>query len=170
MRTGRPKDEATLYEKYIAGKEDLIVASCRMGATNETLAKVLGIGLTTFKRILKEHADKMKPLLKEGKQEADFRVESELFKRAVGYDYEESETIVSVDKDGNATPAKVRKIKRHIPGDVTAQIYWLKNRKPEEWKDRNFVVHEGDKENPVVISWPEVLKETEKVTEEELFQ
>jgi hypothetical protein len=167
---GRPKDEATLYEKYIMGKEDLIIANCRAGATNETLAKSLGIGLTTFKRILKDYPVKMKELLKEGKQEADFKVESELFRRAIGYDYEETETIVSVDKDGSATPTKVRKIKRHVPGDVAAQIYWLKNRKPDTWKDRNIVAVEGDKDNPVVISWPEVLKETEKVSEEELFE
>ena len=167
---GRPKDEATLYEKYIAGKEDLIVANCRAGATNETLAKSLGIGLTTFKRILKDYPEKMKELLKEGKQEADFKVESELFRRAIGYDCEESKTIVAVDEKGNATPARVEKTKRHIPGDVTAMIYWLKNRKPDAWKDRNFVVHEGDQANPVVISFPDMMKETERVTEEELYQ
>lgn len=166
---GRPKDEATLYEKYIAGKEDLIIANCRAGATNETLAKSLGIGLTTFKRILKDYPEKMKELLKEGKQEADFKVESELFRRAIGYDYEETETIVSVDKEGNATPSKVRKIKRHVPGDVTAQIYWLKNRKPDTWKDRNFVTVEGDEDKPVVISFPEVVGTNCKVSEEELF-
>lgn len=167
---GRPKDESTLYEKYVAGKEELIIASCRAGATNETLAKCLGIGLTTFKRILKEYPEKMHPLIKEGKQEADFKVESALYRRAVGYDYEETETIVSVDKEGNATPTKVRKIKRHVPGDVTAQIYWLKNRKPDEWKDRNFVVHQGDEEHPVNVSFPEVVKGVDKVTEEELFE
>lgn len=170
MRTGRPKDEATLYEKYVEGKEELIIASCRAGATNETLAKCLGVGLTTFKRILKLEPERMQKLLKEGKQEADYKVESALFKRACGYDYEETETIVSVDKEGNATPTKVRKIKRHVPGDVTAQIYWLKNRKPDEWKDRNFIVHQGDEEHPVSVSFPEVVKGVDKVTEEELFE
>ena len=48
---GRPKLGMSLYDKYIKGKEDIIIADCRNGADNKGLCVRLGIGLTTFKSI-----------------------------------------------------------------------------------------------------------------------
>ena len=92
---GRPKMEISLYDKYIKGKEDLIIADCRNGADNKGLCVRLGIGLTTFKSILKKHPEVI-DLLKEGKDEADMKVESALYKRAIGYDIEETTTEVKI--------------------------------------------------------------------------
>ena len=47
---GRPKMEISLYDKYIKGKEDLIIADCRNGADNKGLCVRLGIGLTTDRK------------------------------------------------------------------------------------------------------------------------
>ena len=57
-----------------------------------------------------------------------------MFKRALGYDYEEAKTIVEQLFDGSKK-SKVERIKKHVPSDVTAQIIWLKNRKRNTWMD-----------------------------------
>jgi len=131
---GRPRVD-DLYEKWVAGKEESIIAACRNGADSEGLSKVLGCGKTTYFKLAKKY-DKFKELIKEGKEVADAKVESALYKRAVGYDYEETTTRVVVDKEGTGTITHVTKVKKHIAPDTTAQIFWLKNRKPTDWRDR----------------------------------
>ena len=59
-----------------------------------------------------------------------------LYERATGYEYEEEKRIVEYDKDGNVKPVKIEKTKKHVPPDVTAQIFWLKNRQRDRWQDR----------------------------------
>ena len=83
--------------------------------------------------------------LKKGKAPVDAEVENALLKRALGYEYEEVTTEVEefptgkTDEDGN--PIKIvrtrtkRTTKMVIP-DTTAQIFWLKNRRPDRWRDK----------------------------------
>jgi hypothetical protein len=68
--------------------------------------------------------------LKAGKEEADKRVERSLYQRAVGYSY--NAVKIFCDKNGNVTKVPY---KEHVPPDVTAQIFWLKNRDPAKWRD-----------------------------------
>lgn len=147
---GRPKLEMSLYDKYIKGKEDIIIADCRNGADNKGLCVRLGIGLTTFKSILKKHPEVV-DLLREGKEEADMKVESALYKRAIGYDIEETTTEVRIGEDGSGQTTVVKKTKKHVAGDTTAQIFWLKNRRPNEWKDKQDVNVTND-------DWVDALK------------
>ena len=44
--------------------------------------------------------------------------------------------IVEVDKEGNVKPVRVETIKKHVPPDVAAQCFWLKNRQRDRWADR----------------------------------
>lgn len=135
---GRPKSQESLYDRYIKGNEEIIKADCRNGADNKGICKRLGIAPTTLKRIRKEHPE-VNDLLKEGKDEADFKVESALYRRAIGYEVEETTTEVKVSEDGSAQATVIKKVKKHIAGDTTAQIFWLKNRKPDEWRDKQDV-------------------------------
>ena len=73
--------------------------------------------------------------LKKGKEIVDIQVENALLKRALGYDYQE-EKIERSDKDG----VKIVQTLRHVPGDTTAQIFWLKNRRPDKYRDKPEVV------------------------------
>lgn len=87
--------------------------------------------------------------LKKGKAPVDLEVENALFKNAMGYDYEE--TITEIEDLGNGKQKKhVRKIKKHKPPDTTAQIFWLKNRRPDRWRDKQEFT--GTVE-PVQIVW-----------------
>lgn len=71
---------------------------------------------------------------KMGKDVPDDRVEASLYQRAVGYDLKSEK--VSFDKDGNVLRATVIE---HIPADPKAAMNWLKNRRPDRWKDRREV-------------------------------
>ena len=60
-------------------------------------------------------------------------VENALFKRSQGYDYDEVTKEECDSEKGSYT--KTKTVTKHVNPDVTAQIFWLKNRKPEEWRD-----------------------------------
>jgi hypothetical protein len=68
--------------------------------------------------------------LKTGKAEADKRVERALYERATRYSYD----AVKIVRDKNGNIIKVP-YQQHVPPEVTAQIFWLKNRDPARWRD-----------------------------------
>lgn len=104
------------------------------GLNNKQISKKLGICKTSFYDYQKEFPE-FADSLKKGKEPADDNVENALYIRAVGYDYEEQVIEERISEDGTQHTSVVRTLKKHMPGDVTAQIYWLKNRRPKEWRD-----------------------------------
>lgn len=135
----RPKDKENLYEKYVAGKEGKIEERCRDGADNNALAALLGIGVTTLKKIFTQFPE-FHDRVNEAKRDADENVESALYKRAIGYDWEEKVSEVRVNEDGTGTNTVVRTIRHHTPADTAACIFWLKNRRPNKWRDKQEVM------------------------------
>jgi hypothetical protein len=65
-----------------------------------------------------------------GKHEADERVTRSLFQRAVGYTASRDAHRVHQGK------AIATELIKHYPPDTTACIFWLKNRRPEEWREK----------------------------------
>lgn len=126
-------------------------ALAKLGATDFELAQFFGVATSTFGLWLVTHP-KLSDAVKLGRHPPDRRTERSLFHRANGYSYE-SEEIYLVDEielrpgEGeDAEPVKVitKKVLRvptikHVPPDSTAMIFWLKNRKPGEWRDRKDV-------------------------------
>lgn len=106
----------------------------RDGLTDEQLAEKIGITRRTLARWKVDH-EEIGEALRKGKEIVDRKVEESLYKRALGYEYEETETIVEAMADGSKKQ-RIKKLKRHMPADTTAMIFWLKNRKPNEWRDR----------------------------------
>lgn len=136
-KKGRPTED--IYEKYVKGRENSIMSWCRNGADNEIISKKLGCGKTTLSKLIKNYPQ-FKKIIKESKEDADLAVESALYKRALGFDFEETTTKVILSKDGTSgTTTEVSKTKKHIAPDTTAGIYWLKNRRPEAWRDKHEV-------------------------------
>lgn len=130
------RKQENLYDKWIKGKEDVIIAACRNGAIVDDLIRIIGCGKTTFHQIKKEHLE-FSELLKSGREVADLAVENALYKRALGFEYEETTNEVRMGKDGSLGEIiSVKKTKKIIPPDVVAQIFWLKNRKSNEWRDK----------------------------------
>lgn len=105
------------------------------GATDEEMAEAFGISRRTIPRWRKEHPSFDEAITK-GKACADAKVEKSLFQRATGYDYDEVERVIEYDKDGNVKPVKRRTVTKHVPADVGAMCFWLKNRNSDEWSDK----------------------------------
>lgn len=143
------------YETNVKDKLILVEGWARNGLTDEQIAKNLGIGLTTFYKYKKEHSE-LSEALKKGKEVIDFEVENALLKRALGYKYEEvtKERILKKDEQGKPLTdihgfpiyemVVTKTVKKEVTPDTTAQIFWLKNRKPEEWRDKRDVEHSGN--------------------------
>lgn len=119
--------------------EKLIILEgwARDGLTDEQIAENMGISARTLYR-WKDKYCQICQALKKGKEAADRQVENALFKRAIGYKYEE---VREESKGGIVTKRTVTT--KHIPGDTTAQIFWLKNRKPDYWGGGNEFSEEG---------------------------
>ena len=105
----------------------------RDGLTDEQIAHNMGIATGTLYE-WKNRFPELSEALKKGKEVVDIQVENALLKRALGYEYEETKVIV--ETDGRK---RVERIKKHVLPDVTAQIFWLKNRRPDKWRDKKEI-------------------------------
>ncbi|ALC88136.1 hypothetical protein AM499_07795 [Bacillus sp. FJAT-22090] len=101
------------------------------GLINKQIAHKMGINVATlyeWQDRFPEFAD----ALKKGKKVIDEQVENSLLKRAIGYRYEEE----TWGKGNDGEMAIVKRVMKSQAPDVTAQIFWLKNRQPERWRER----------------------------------
>jgi hypothetical protein len=101
---------------------------CERGQTDSEVADMLGIGLATLYRWKAEHPA-FSRVFKLGKAEADDRVERSLYNRAVGYDYVAEKPVMT--RHGQ----KTMRYRAHVPPDTAAAVWYLKNRKPDRWRD-----------------------------------
>lgn len=128
--------------EFVADPDNLIRLEswARDGFTDKEIAKEIGIAENTFVR-WKKSEPVMVEALKKGRRPIDFEVENALLKRALGYDYEEITTITK--SDGSV---EQRITKKTLAPDTTAQIFWLKNRKPFFWRDRRLELLDPEKD------------------------
>lgn len=117
-------------------KDKLILLEgwARDGLTDEQIAKNIGIATSTFYEWKKKELE-FSEALKKGKEVIDFEVENALLKKALGYTITIKEE--KLDRDGC-----VHTLEKdvYISPDTTAQIFWLKNRKKEQWREKVEVV------------------------------
>ena len=99
----------------------------RDGLTDEQVAYNMGINKATLYRWKEKYCD-ICDALKRGKEVVDRQVENALLKRALGYEYTETTREYIPELDEMKTTKKVTK---QVVPDTTAQIFWLKNRKPD---------------------------------------
>jgi hypothetical protein len=127
------------YQRWL-GPDGLLLLEgwARDGLTDEQLAQKMGIATGTLYEWKKSYPE-ISEALKRGKEVVDIEVENALLKRALGYDYTEERVEIS-EKDGR----KVIQNTKHIAADTTAQIFWLKNRRPDRWRDKPMPTAEGD--------------------------
>lgn len=125
-------------------KEKLIFVECwaRDGLTDEQIANNLGISTSTFYEYKKNYSE-FSESLKRGKEIVDYEVENALLKRALGYEFEEKTYETRWDENqGRFREVLTKKVKKEVIPDTTAQIYWLNNRKPKQWRNKR-----NDEEN-----------------------
>lgn len=102
---------------------------CALGATDVELADFFGVDVRTIYR-WKATSEDFCQALRVAKEVADERVERSLFARANGYEHDEIDIRVL---NGEIVKTPIRK---YYPPDTTACIFWLKNRRPAEWRDK----------------------------------
>lgn len=100
---------------------------CELGATDRDLAEFFEVTVSTIS-LWKVTHPKFSEALKRNKDKADSNVENALYSRAVGYSHEEDDIRV-IEGEVVITPTI-----KHYPPDTTACIFWLKNRKPEQYR------------------------------------
>ena len=132
----------------------LLEAYARDGLTDEQIAKNLDITPSTLYEWKRRYSE-ISEALKKGKEVVDIEVENALLKRALGYSYEEKK--VEVSEEGT----KVTKTIKEVVPDTTAQIFWLKNRRPDRWRDKQDIEHSGA---------VNVRKVYDEMSEEELME
>lgn len=134
------------YHDWISEEGLLLIEGwARDGLTDEQIAEKMGIGTTTLYRWKKEFRE-IRETLKRGKEVVDRQVENALLKAALGFEYEEE----MVTNKGD-----VVKIKKYEKPNTTAIIFWLKNRKPQVWRDKQQVEHTGKEDGPIqfIAEW-----------------
>jgi hypothetical protein len=125
--TGRPSKKNTL-------DFEMIETFYGFGLIDEQICKALDITEKTLANWKKDEA--FLQAIKRGKAISDNRVERSLYDRAMGYSHLEDDIKV-VDKEIVITPTV-----KHYPPDTTAIIFWLKNRKRAEWRDKHDFEHD----------------------------
>ena len=129
MPAGRP----TKYKKKYAEQTRKL---CLLGAIDKELADFFEVEEKTINNWKEEFPDFLQSL-KSGKELADAEVASKLYHRANGYEHKEDKIF-----NDNGIPLVVPTTK-HYPPDTTAAIFWLKNRQPKRWRDKQDVEHSG---------------------------
>jgi hypothetical protein len=122
MARGRPSK----FKPEFVGQAAKLAA---LGATDREVAGFFEVNEATLNRWKLEHDDFCESL-KTGKATADERVERSLYNRAVGYSFD-SEKIFHFQGQVTRAPCV-----EHVSPDVTACIFWLKNRRPEQWREK----------------------------------
>ena len=110
---------------------------CLLGYTDAELADFFEVSETTINNWKLEHSEFLESI-KKGKSVADADVASSLFHRAMGYTAKEKR------EEKTADGFKEVDAEKHVPGDVTAMIFWLKNRQKDKWREKQDVNHTSD--------------------------
>ena len=138
------KSQGWMTEEGLSKVRELV----GMGLTDAELAKQLGCSRCTiyaWRKRFPEFAEAMDS----AKAIPNEQVEASLFKNTQGYFVEEEYHERKFnDSTGEFELVLARKTKKYIPPNITAIIFWLKNRMPERWRDRQEVELSGEVANP----------------------
>ena len=134
-KTGRPSS----YRPEFAGQAAKL---CALGATDSVLADFFGVADATIDNWKVAHPTFLGSL-KDAKDALDAQVEQSLFRRAMGWEHDAVKIItVARGNNGGSVVEEVPYVE-HYPGDTTAMIFWLKNRQPVRWRDKQELEHSG---------------------------
>ncbi len=120
---------------------------CKLGLTDKEIAKFFEVSEQTLNAWKQQHPEFLESL-KGGKTLADAEVASKLFHRATGYEHPDTDIRVV-----NGVIVETPLIK-HYPPDTTAAIFWLKNRRPDLWRDK---VEPEDKGNDLAKALSDLI-------------
>lgn len=151
MPAGRP---TKFKEEYCDQVEKL----CKLGAIDEELADFFQVDVSTINN-WKNDYPKFLESIKRGKIQADSEVAEKLFKRATGYSHEDVDI-----KMYEGEIIETRLIK-HYPPDATSIIFWLKNRQPGKWRDKQEIDQKTEHSGTIGFSGIQIIQPNEPGTD-----
>lgn len=138
---GRP---TSYKESYV----ELAYNYCLLGATDVELASFFGVAESTINKWKKDYQE-FSESIKKGKVQADATVARSLFDRACGAKIKTQQAfkVKNVswlgDKRVESETIEIIELEQEQAPDTTAGIFWLKNRFPKTWRDKQVTEHEG---------------------------
>jgi len=131
------------YEDYVLPKLVLIEAWARDGLTEEDISKKLNISYSSFRTYKNQHLALL-TAIKKGREDLDVEVENAFIKKCFGYNVPVKKNIKVKTVEYNSQGYRVRETEeirevfdeQHIPADTTNQIFYLKNRRGDRWRDK----------------------------------
>lgn len=128
------------YQRWLKPEGLLLIQGwARDGLTDEEIARKMGINRQTLYKWMNKYGD-ISDSIKSNKEVADRAVEQALFRKATGYKIKE------VTRERRINPLTrepemvvIKEIEKEVPPETAAQVFWLKNRKPTEWRDKREV-------------------------------
>jgi DNA-binding XRE family transcriptional regulator len=143
MPPGRPTD----YRPEYAEQAEKL---CLMGATDMQMADFFEVSEQTLNAWKHRYPDFLESI-KVAKEVADKNVERSLYRKAIGYEFESEKVFCS---EGTVVRAPIREF---VPPSDTAIIFWLKNRKSQEWRDNKGLT--GPDGGPIQFVTKSILEE-----------
>lgn len=128
-RAPKKKQVSGRYEKYKPEYIEQAHKLCLLGLVDKELADFFEVSESTLNLWKKKHPE-FSESLKKGKVMADAEIAESLHSMAKGYDTK----IEKVTKKGDIVELTI-----HIPAHPISQIFWLKNRQPGKWRDKQEV-------------------------------
>jgi len=139
-KTGRPS-------AYRAEFNRQALNLAQLGATDADLARAFDVTVTTINTWKKQHPDFLASL-KKGKDQADANVANSLYRRAMGWRHK----AVKIFADPKTGSEKIVPYIEEYPGDTVAAIFWLKNRRPDLWRDKVAQEVTGANDGPLTVA------------------
>lgn len=124
-KVGRPTDYKIEYNEQV-------YKLCLLGATDSEIGDFFNVDERTINNWKVEFPEFFQSI-KKGKEYADANVANKLYNRALGYEHKEDKIF-----NDQGVPLIVPTVK-HYPPDTTAAIFWLKNRQPAKWREKQEV-------------------------------
>lgn len=116
------------------------------GATEEEIAKAFDVATSTMRGWIVRH-DAFREAMALGYAAATGRVEESLYKRAIGYEAPRTKVFLPA----GATEPIHASYMEHVAPDVGAIKYWLGNRAPDQWRERQSIEHSGPDGGPIEL-------------------
>jgi hypothetical protein len=171
------KGRKSKYEELnIENRLPEIEGWARDGYRIADICKALGISTQTFHNwVNDERYEDFAEAVRKGKEVVDAEIENKLLDNARGFTFweETQELLIKTNKygkpmlDENGAPIKelqtVKRVLKHVKPDTTAQIFWLKNRKPDVWRDKQHMEHSGGINGLEYLSDEDLQKEIKKL-------
>ena len=168
------------YRSHVEPRFDTIQGLLRSGHTEKSIAKSLGVGVSSWERYKKEIKE-FRELVKKSVTDSTALVVNAMHKRATGYEYEEVQITFTSPPQGRkgkqgqaaAQQRVIKKTTKHVSPDTAAGVYWTTNRDPEHWKNTQNIKHSGEIKNAGVLvvappmSKEEWLKQSQNAKSEE---